>query len=76
MAAVWRAGSMGRCLVQHFPDCWPDGQLIAGPDGKLQAALHSYAESLASLRPLLPRPFKQFRNYFRLAGFDRPGAQP
>ena len=39
MAAVWRAGSMGRRLVRHFLGRWLDGQLITGPDGELQAVL-------------------------------------
>jgi uncharacterized protein (TIGR02391 family) len=39
LAAVWRAGSMGRRLVRHFLGRWLDGQLITGPDGELQARL-------------------------------------
>jgi len=38
MAAVWRAGSMGRRLVRRFLGRWLDGQLITGPDGELQGA--------------------------------------
>lgn len=39
LAAVWRAGSMGRRLVRRFLGRWLDGQLITGPDGELRAAL-------------------------------------
>jgi hypothetical protein len=39
LAAVWRAGSMGRRLVRQFLGHWLDGQLITGPDGELRAAL-------------------------------------
>jgi hypothetical protein len=39
LAAVWRAGSMGRHLVRHFLGRWLDGQLITGPDSELQATL-------------------------------------
>ena len=39
LAAVWRAGSMGRRLVRRFFGRWLDGQLITGPDGELRAAL-------------------------------------
>jgi uncharacterized protein (TIGR02391 family) len=39
LAAVWRAGSVGRRTVRHFLGRWLDGQLITGPDGELQAAL-------------------------------------
>jgi uncharacterized protein (TIGR02391 family) len=39
LAAVWRAGSMGRHLVRHFLGRWLDGQLITGPNGELQATL-------------------------------------
>jgi uncharacterized protein (TIGR02391 family) len=39
LAAVWRAGSVGRRLVRHFLGRWLDGQLLTGPDGELRAAL-------------------------------------
>jgi uncharacterized protein (TIGR02391 family) len=39
LAAVWRAGSMGRRLVRRFLGRWLDGRLITGPDGDLRAAL-------------------------------------
>jgi uncharacterized protein (TIGR02391 family) len=39
LAAVWRAGSMGRRVIRHFLGRWLDGQLITGPDGELQAVL-------------------------------------
>lgn len=39
LAAVWRAGSMGRRAVRRFLGRWLDGQLITGPDGELQARL-------------------------------------
>jgi uncharacterized protein (TIGR02391 family) len=39
LAAVWRAGSVGRRLVRHFLGRWLDGQLITGPDSELRAAL-------------------------------------
>lgn len=39
LAAVWRAGSMGRRVVRRFLGRWLDGQLITGPDGELQARL-------------------------------------
>lgn len=39
LAAVWRAGSMGRRMVRRFLGRWLDGQLITGPDGELQAVL-------------------------------------
>jgi uncharacterized protein (TIGR02391 family) len=39
LAAVWRAGSMGRRVMRHFLGRWLDGQLITGPDGELHAVL-------------------------------------
>jgi uncharacterized protein (TIGR02391 family) len=39
LAAVWRAGSLGRRLVRQFLGRWLDGQLITCPDGELRAAL-------------------------------------
>jgi uncharacterized protein (TIGR02391 family) len=39
LAAVWRAGSMGRRLLRTFLGHWLDGRLITGPDGDLRAAL-------------------------------------
>jgi uncharacterized protein (TIGR02391 family) len=39
LAAVWRAGSMGRRLVRHFLGRWLDEQLITGPDAELRSLL-------------------------------------
>lgn len=39
LAAVWRAGSMGRRLVRQSLGRWLDGQLITGPDAELRATL-------------------------------------
>jgi uncharacterized protein (TIGR02391 family) len=39
LAAVWRAGSMGRRLVRQFLGRWLDGRLITGPDSELRAAV-------------------------------------